>query len=259
MSTQFTNRQWRLPNNENKDKQSNYSMDFDGSSFIDLGDDDIFSFGDGSSDSPFSISAWIYMNDATKFRIVSKYVNANKEYVFATSSSDLLSFALYDNINGGRIQRKYNTALTSFEGQWIHVVGTYDGNSSSSGISIYLNGTKVDNADSNSGSYVAMQNTAQPFLIGSQDASYANGQIDEVAIFNRALNTTEIAALYGGTSPNIYPSNLMATDLNPIAYYPLGEQAQNSGYPSATGNEWQFPNGLLQDYVMDFDGSTDYI
>ena len=29
MSTQFTNRQWRLPNNENKDKQSNYSMDFD--------------------------------------------------------------------------------------------------------------------------------------------------------------------------------------------------------------------------------------
>ena len=26
MSTQFTNRQWRLPNNENKDKQSNYSL-----------------------------------------------------------------------------------------------------------------------------------------------------------------------------------------------------------------------------------------
>ena len=51
----------------------------------------------------------------------------------------------------------------------------------------------------------------------------------------------------------------MATNLNPIAYYPLGEQAQNSGYPSATGNEWQFPNGVLQDYVMDFDGSSDYI
>ena len=37
MSTQFTNRQWRLPNNENKDKQSNYSMDFDGSEHIDIG------------------------------------------------------------------------------------------------------------------------------------------------------------------------------------------------------------------------------
>ena len=26
MSTEFINDQWRLPNNENKDKQSNYSM-----------------------------------------------------------------------------------------------------------------------------------------------------------------------------------------------------------------------------------------
>ena len=86
-----------------------------------------------------------------------------------------------------------------------------------------------------------------------------NGQIDEVAIFNRALNTTEIAALYGGTSPNIYPSNLMATNLNPIAYYPLGEQAQMQGYlGNEASSEWQFPNGVLQDYVMDFDG-TDYI
>ena len=36
MSTEFINDQWRLPNNENKDKQSNYSMDFDGSQYIDL-------------------------------------------------------------------------------------------------------------------------------------------------------------------------------------------------------------------------------
>ena len=32
----YYNRQWRLPNNENKDKQSNYSMDFDGSQKITL-------------------------------------------------------------------------------------------------------------------------------------------------------------------------------------------------------------------------------
>jgi hypothetical protein len=35
--SKYYNRQWRLPNNENKDKQSNYSMDFDGASYIDLG------------------------------------------------------------------------------------------------------------------------------------------------------------------------------------------------------------------------------
>ena len=65
MSTQFTNRQWRLPNNENKDKQSNYSMDFDGSQRIDVSDSDLLSFGNGSTDTPFSISAWINFNDVT--------------------------------------------------------------------------------------------------------------------------------------------------------------------------------------------------
>ena len=86
---------------------------------------------------------------------------------------------------------------------------------------------------------------------------YYQGKLDEVAIFNRALSTTEIAALYGWTIQRLHirPSNLMATDLGPIAYYPLGEQAQMQGYlGNEASSEWQFPNSVLQDYVMDFDG-----
>jgi hypothetical protein len=99
---------------------------------------------------------------------------------------------------------------------------------------------------------------------GSNFIQGCRGELDEVAIFNRALTdgtggtVNEIAALYGGTSPNIYPSNIMATDLNPIAYYPLGEQAQMQGYlGNEASSEWQFPNGVLQDYVMDFDGNDE--
>jgi hypothetical protein len=37
-----------------------YSLDFDGvDDYVDLGDSDDFSFGNGTTDSPFSISAWI--------------------------------------------------------------------------------------------------------------------------------------------------------------------------------------------------------
>ena len=80
-----------------------------------------------------------------------------------------------------------------------------------------------------------------------------NGKIDEVAIFNKVLNTTEISSLWNNGSP----SNLIASNLNPVAYYPLGEQAQNSGkLPDTSTNEWQFPNGVLQDYVMDFGSSA---
>ena len=131
-----------------------------------------------------------------QFRIASKYTNTDREYVFATDSSDRLSFALYDLSSGGRIQRKYNTALTSFQGQWINVVGTYDGNSLSSGILLYLNGIRVDDIDGNLGSYTAMENTTQPFEIGRSNLTlFANGKIDELSVFDKVLTPTEITSI----------------------------------------------------------------
>ena len=67
-----------------------YSYEFDGvGAYFDAGDSDTFSFGNGTDDSPFSISAWINMNDATRFRIVSKFNStSNNEYIFTVSGSD---------------------------------------------------------------------------------------------------------------------------------------------------------------------------
>jgi hypothetical protein len=200
-----------------------YSLEFDGvDDYVDCGDSDTFSFGNGSTDSPFSISAWVKMDDATTFRIASKYTNTDREYIFTTDSSDKLSFVLYDLSSGGRIQRKYNTALTSFQGQWINVVGTYDGNSLSSGILLYLNGTRVDDLDGNLGSYTAMENTTQPFEIGRNNlTSFANGKIDEVSVYDKALTFEEI------TNISIAPTDL--TPLNPIAWYRMGDKATYDG------------------------------
>ena len=40
-----------------------YSLDFDGvDEYLDCGDSDTFSFGDGATDSAFSISCWVYYN-----------------------------------------------------------------------------------------------------------------------------------------------------------------------------------------------------
>ena len=62
MSTQFTNRQWRLPNNENKDKQSNYSMDFDGSSqFINIDTSQTLAPNTGD----FTFSGWFYRDSSS--------------------------------------------------------------------------------------------------------------------------------------------------------------------------------------------------
>jgi len=230
-----------------------YSLDFDGvDDYIDCGDSDGFSFGNGVTDSPFSISAWINMDNASKFRIASKYTSTTKEYIFTTSGTSLLSFVLYDNSSGGRIQRKYNTALTSFQGEWINVIGTYDGSSSSSGIKIYLNGTRVDDIDGNAGSYVAMENTTQPFEIGRNDlTSFANGKIDELSVFNSELSASDITDLYNSGQPTDL------TDLSPLAWYRMGD---NGSYKSP---QWLIPNNENKDkvsnYSFEFDGADDYV
>ena len=113
--------------------------------YVDCGNNDNLSFGDSVTDSPFSISAWVKMTDATKFRIVTKAGagSNDNEYVLITSASDQLFLQLYDSSTSNKKNRYYTTPLTSFEGQWIHIVGTYDGRGGSTaynGIKLYLNG-----------------------------------------------------------------------------------------------------------------------
>ena len=82
MSTKFLSPGWRMPRNANQSKSSNYSMDFDSASsdYIDCGNN--FNFGDGTNDSPFSISAWINMTSTSGFRILNRYNGGNLEYSF---------------------------------------------------------------------------------------------------------------------------------------------------------------------------------
>ena len=119
--------------------------------------------------------------------------------MFTTSGSDLLALNLYDSSTGARIARQYATALTSFQGQWIHLAASYDGSGTSSGIKIYLNGSILVTAsnDLNPTDYTAMENGTNPLLIGASlkdSGTFCNGQISNTAIFNTCL-------LYTSPSP----------------------------------------------------------
>jgi len=179
------------------------ALSFNGtSSVVTIADADSLSFGNGATDSPMSVSAWINMNDASEFKILSKGIAFSNqvEYYFRTGNhgteTDNLIFKVYDQSASAAIGRQYSTALTSYEGQWIHVVATYDGSAAASGIRLYVNGIRVDNADSSSGSYVAMENGASNLLVGKYNTYYANGKIDEVRLYNRALSAGEVGSLY---------------------------------------------------------------
>jgi hypothetical protein len=138
------------------------------------------------------------MDNATSFPIISKGDTTNTEYLFELDGSDKLKLWLYDDASNVYIGKTSDNALTSYEGSWVHVSATYDGSGSASGISLYVNGQLVSSSSNTNGSYTAMNNEGD-LDIGrefSDGTTYANGQIDEVKLYNYKLTSQQIKTDY---------------------------------------------------------------
>jgi|GEM_PF-6373726 len=175
---------------------------FDGvDDVIVINDSDTLSFGNGSSDSPFSISGWFSLSSLpSSWALVSKGSGLyGGEYYLSVEYFRFpgqISFYVLDQSTSKRIQA-YKWGLSI--GKWMHVVATYDGSGTTSGINLYVDGTSAGTAKSKEDGYIAMENTNEPVAIGRRD-DYINGTIDEVRIWNRSLSATEVLALYNNRS-----------------------------------------------------------
>ncbi len=179
-------------------RQDFYS-DFDGTDdHIVISDTDDLSFGDSSSDSPFSVTAWINADDITSLPILAKGTTSVREYLFGFSSLDKLAFGCYDNSDASiSIVRAGATTLTSFEGSWIHVAGTYDGSGSENGIKLYINGASESTTSGSNGSYTAMHNLGDA-VIGrtfNNGTNYADGSISNLAVYKTELDAQTISQM----------------------------------------------------------------
>jgi len=179
---------------------SNGYLELDGiNQYMQVLDDDIFSFGNGTSDLPFSITAWIYMDDASGFTIINKRTTNQYEWNLVTDlAQDKIRFYLYDqNPSLEYIQTYADSGITSYENQWIFVAATYDGSGNETGLNIYINGSLLATSDINTG-YTAMENLGGNVRVGRAAASgtYADGKIDELRVHNYELSSPEISQLY---------------------------------------------------------------
>ena len=175
------------------------SIELDGiDDYVEVADADNLSFGNGSTDSPFSISAWIKPTSAP-FRIVFKWGTSTQEYYFQIAGGGKLQLKLQNG--SAYIGKNANTTITL--NTWHHVSITYDGSSSANGINVYLNSNNDNFNNITSGTYTAMSNTTEPFLIGRYaGGSSSLGKIDEVAIFDVELSSTEVTNIYNSGVPN---------------------------------------------------------
>lgn len=235
----------------------NDCFDFGGSVSIEIADHAELSFGDGINDSPFSISAWIYVERlGVTQEIISKsdYTTAAeaREWSFFVSTNNRLVFSIWDESSNAYQQVYTNNSLTT---GWHHVVSTYDGSGGSTaynGQNLYLDGSKVTDVTRwGNQSYVAMENTAAKVYIsaiinpsGALDGFFGN-KIDNVIIFDDELNTGEVNTLYNSGS-----GIEILTDAS-LQIYSISDNAVSTGWHqlaatySAPADETAAADGII--------------
>jgi len=159
-------------------------------SLVEIGDADAFTFGDGSSDNPFSISMWVYARSTTSGYLISKWDSTNGREYFVGFSSGQLLFRIYDHSNGKFIGRGYASFPSDV---WVHVCACYTGSGSEAGVAIYINGIAGSNSSSDAASYVAMENGTATLCIGNRENEGAplDGLVDSVRLYSTALSADE--------------------------------------------------------------------
>ena len=153
-----------------------YSMNFDGT-------DDYIQFEDISLTGEFTISAWIKLDGL-----------ANETVLGDASDSDWIRFDDANDITieiaGNAITVTNSSAFST--GSWIHFAAVRNG---SNVITFYKNGSALSTTGTRSGTFA-------PISIGRKtgSATYFDGNIEEVALFNTDLSASAIQTIYDNVS-----------------------------------------------------------
>ena len=181
-------------------------FDFGGSEAVEVTDNDLLSFGDGTDDSAFSIAAWIYVQDGSSHQTIAAKADLNGtndvEWTFYIDSSEKLHFGIYDKSSFGSHNIR---SIDTIPAGWHFVVATYGGRGGENAhtdMEIYIDGDRVSpRGISGPGTYTAMENTTTKTTIG---AMYEMGSltyfyeslIDNVVVYDIELTQNGVNALW---------------------------------------------------------------
>ena len=206
---EFYNDQWRLPNNENKDKSSNYSMSFDSSSsqYVDISGGSI-DLGTNST-----ISLWVNLTGSYGYALLGEdsYVS---DYLLYIDSNKI-----YFRVGSGYLEWSNSSDITS--GNWHNILITRN-NSNVAELFIdgQSKGTESTWAGTNPGS-----TTTKFDRIGARHGTLnsTQGKIDELAAWNTVLTSTQVQSIYDATSTNLTKDLTTVAGSNLVYWNRMGD------------------------------------
>jgi hypothetical protein len=167
--------------------------------FVDVYDDPELNFGTGD----FSIDAWVKTSVGSGTHVI-----VDKRSGPMLTHTGYVFFLLNGNLalqlgNGGPTNLNYFSSLFVADGNWVHVAVTVD-RDDPNGLKFYVGG--VSQTRNPTGAQGTLDNSGN-LLIGSDryfSSHSFNGSIDEVDLFNRALDVNEILAIFEAGSGGMY-------------------------------------------------------
>ena len=222
-----------MPENTNKDKLSNYSLDLDGTSeYIEFPDTNFLNNGQASFSFWIKPKTWPGGSDYGYF--LSGSTVGGLAYSEGSSAGSYYPGVLY--WYNGSTSYIFNVTLS--ENVWSHIVIVFDGTS----VKTYKDGALGTTT-------TIVQPSALSFnTIGRYKPTtthYVNGFLSEFSIFDYAVSPSQVSYLYNLNNP------MAITGKKPTAYWSLGDNSNPSalaGYPnlSIVGSVFDF---IPNDYI----------
>ena len=198
---------------------NNFALSFNGT-------DEYVNAGNGITqlyNGAFSISYWVKQNTITgnQHHVMIPYnqsgwSNPYIRLMTRVTSSGTLEFRLD---NWSNTLNSASGAITA--GNWYHVCCTFDGTTNADGMKLYINaGTPTTRTSSAS----SITTSTNDLFLGTRYSGAPNeslnGDMDEVAIWSRALDATDVQRIYNGSSTSGKAANLFSTGLsNGLVYW----------------------------------------
>lgn len=211
---------------------------------------------------PFSISVW-FKTSTGSAALAGKQAPSTtfRGYLVNLSSAGAVeAFILNDWAGGTGNGIWVTTTTTGFNnGQWHHAVMTYDGSSTAAGVRIYVDGSSRSLTVGLNTLSATILTTANFRLARRDDGTsplHLNGNLDEVAVYDKALTSDEVIDIF-----NLFdPPNLSSVGPtgNLVGWWRMGEGATFPTIPddSVNSNAATLTNMESGDLVSDTPSPT---
>ncbi len=242
----------------NESVPSATAFDFGASDYIDFGNDESLQI-----TGAITLSMWVKMNAAGNQGFMSKSLTpyfgaANQKYF----NIGVLNPDIYWQIGNGTIASSASYGFASYmDGNWHHVVGTFDGTLDPDNVRLYIDGVYVD---SGSAAFDTIKgDSVYPLCISDRTKVYDSGmEMANAQIWDSNLTDGGVAvsAVAGGEIATLYNNGTPYTGTQPQAANLQGWWKMNVDTSTWNGSDWIIGEAQANySSALSFDGSSTMI